>query len=762
MKRLEVVLIILLSISASLFAQKTAIEGVVYNNSNNRAIAGANILLKDSSVGTATDPDGKFLLKNISEGNLSIMVSCVGFKTEIIEISTEAGKTQKIEVFLNPVLVPVGEVIVTSTKYRTQIKDVPLPLEIISEEEIMASSPVTLSDALNNKPGLSLARDGVWGTHVSIRGLSKQNIVTLIDGNRIETATNIAAGMSLIDVEDIERVEVIKGASSALYGSGALGGVVNIISKGSRFQNNFFLKGSITGSYNSVNNKGAGSLSFNAGSSNWFAKIRGTLRSADNAETPDGTLENSQFKDNNISANLGIMPFDGHELNFKFQRFYAEDVGIPGGSPFAASAKATYPEEKREMYSIEYRVNNLIKSMVSLSAKYFYQTIERRVELIPNANAVVRPNADHNTNGVQLQTNWVFGGRHFLIAGIDAWQRDLKSWRIKEVKAKNQIVGETPVPESDYRSIGFYAQDEIQLIQNELKLTVGGRIDQIKVTNEDSYNPEYIIVNGVRNDSPPSQVKLWNADESDDISASVNLGLLYEVSNSIDITFNTARSFRSPTLEERYQFIELSNITYLGDPDLEPETGLFFDLGIRVWKPDFSFTGNVFLNLLNNLVIDEWQSNTLYIKNNVGESRFYGFDFSLEYNIYKNYVIYGSAAYVRGEDTETDSDLPEIPPLNGKIGFRLPASKYFNMDLSSTFFSDQNKTAVGESKTPGYMYFDFYINSRPFDLGYFSLRLFAGVENIFDRAYRNHLSTYRGLLKTEPGRNFFAKIAMDF
>ena len=181
-----------------------------------------------------------------------------------------------------------------------------------------------------------------------------------------------------------------------------------------------------------------------------------------------------------------------------------------------------------------------------------------------------------------------------------------------------------------------------------------------------------------------------------------------------------------------------------------------------VYRAKSSFSGNVFINLLTDLVIDEQRNETLFVKNNVGKARFYGFDFSLEYNIYKDFVVYGSAAYVRGEDTENDLDLPEIPPLNGKIGLRLPATRFANLDFSATFFSDQNKTAPGELATSGYTYFDFYVNSSRINLGYISLRLSAGVENIFDRAYRNHLSTYRGLLKTEPGRNFFTKITLDF
>jgi hemoglobin/transferrin/lactoferrin receptor protein len=610
-------------------------------------------------------------------------------------------------------------------------------------------------------PGVSLIRDGIWGTTVSIRGLSKQNIVTLIDGNRIETATNLSAGLSLIDAMDIERIEVIKGASSSLYGSGALGGVVNIISKGGGYGDAVFFKSSLITGFSSVNNGGRARLSINAGNSNWFAKISGTKRTADNTKTPEGDLENSQFRDNNISANLGVKPFENHELKFSFQRFYAEDVGIPGGKPFPLAAKATYPEEKREMLSAEYQIKSLFPAMPNLSLKFFNQLIERRVELIPNPNAVLHPSADHTTNGLQLQTDWLINEGNYLVAGIDVWKRELDSRRTREIKPANRIIGERPVPLSDYRSIGFFIQDDIQLIKNIFKLTIGGRVDQIKVTNEQAFNPEYIIVNGVRNDFPPNREELWQAGEADDVSASANIGMLFTVSENVDLTFNAARSFRSPNLEERYQFIELGAAVYLGDPNLKPEKGTFFDIGIRAREENFTITGNIFLNLLNDLVIDQFKNENLFVKENVGKARLYGFDLSTEINFFKYSVAYASLAYVRGEDTGNKIDLPEMPPLNGLIGIRTPITKYFNADLSASFAAEQNKIGEGETTAAGYVNFNFYINTISLNIAGLENRLILGMENIFDKAFRNHLSTHRGVIKLEPGRNFIFQLQME-
>jgi outer membrane receptor protein involved in Fe transport len=234
--------------------------------------------------------------------------------------------------------------------------------------------------------------------------------------------------------------------------------------------------------------------------------------------------------------------------------------------------------------------------------------------------------------------------------------------------------------------------------------------------------------------------------------------MIYSVMNDIDLTLNVARTFRSPSLEERFQYINLGGNIYLGNPELSPEQGYFFDAGIRVWNPTFTFKGNVFYNSFNNLVIDkEVISDSLFIKNNVGEARLYGFDLSLEYNFYKNMVLYTSLAYVRGEDTGSNLNLPEISPFNGRLGVRTKVTDLLNVDFVTSIFAEQNKVAQGEEKTPGYATFDCFLNTTPINLSLANLELFAGIENITDNAYRNHLATNRSLIRLEAGRNLFIK-----
>ncbi|MGE5352293.1 MAG: TonB-dependent receptor [Acidobacteriota bacterium] len=775
------------------YTQNYSVKGAVRDFYSGQAVSEVKVIISKGNFNTETDSLGHFALINIPVGEYSITFSRVGYSAKTMSLSLLPGKNgENLEVTLEPV--KLNDVFVTSTRYEKNIREVPLPLEVMTESDIEKVSAVSVSDLLKNKPGIALQRDGIWGTTVNIRGLSRSAVVTLVDGNRIETATDISAGLSLIDINNIERIEVIKGAASSLYGTGALGGIVNVISKTGQYSDSFTVGGSLGSGYSSVNNSGFGNLSLKAGSAFWFAHVSGTLRNADNIKTPRGTLSNSQFKDNSFSADLGIKPLSDNELKLSYQKFYASNVGIPGGgSLFPSAAIVRYPTEERKLLSAEYSVKNISHSFIKLSAKYFYQFILRDVENIPNTvtktpaqngqpakrTSVLKitPNARHYTNGLQLQTDWRIGENNYFIAGIDAWQRALDSRRERAVqvavfnakgdsvvKTTNQVIGERPLPESRFRSIGAYAQDEIKLIKDRLKVTLGGRFDGINITNNSVSNPVYTIVNGVRNDAP-APTSSWAAVKANNYSWSGNADMLYSVTQGVNVNLNFARSFRAPSLEERFRYIDQGSVIYLGDPNLKPEDGFSTDAGVRIFNEVISLNFNMFLNSLSNMVVDKpstYEGRAAFVSSNVGKARLYGFDVNAEYNLLNNYVIYMLASYVSGRDVEKDVYLPLMPPLNGKLGFRLPVMEYANVDLSATLFSQQNHTAQGEMKTPGYAYFDLYLNSAPFKIMGSSLTAFAGIENITDKAYRNHLASNRGLLNVEPGRNFFLKLNFNW
>lgn len=688
----------------------------------------------------------------------------------------------------------VREITITSQRFDKKLDEISLPLEIITAERIKTTPAVTVSDLIKNEGGVALSRDGIWATSVVIRGLSRSSIVTLVDGNRIETATDLAAGLSLFNLDDIERIEIIKGASSVLYGTGAIGGVVNIFTKQGRYSENAFLNGSVSGSYNSVNKQAAGSIFLLTGAKDWYAKLFTNMRSADNIKTPDGEIPNSRFRDRTFSSLLGFKPQANQEIKLNYQYFSATDAGIPGGSTlFPVAASVRYADIDREMFSAEYKLSNLSRSLNLFSVKYYFQNIARYVENIPYQTTFVpasgsspakrvnvlkiTPNARHYTQGFQMQTDWIVSEGNYLIAGIDIWKRNLDSKREKYQKIEvlnssntvvsttNKVIGERPVPESDFRNIGFYLDDEIKLMDDKFIINAGARFDGIKVTNKKTVNPVYDITNGVVSYTPAGQILNWDEKEVNDYSWSGSIGALYCLQKDVDLTLNLARSFRSPSLEERYQYIDLGNLLRIGKADLQPEDGYFIDLGLRYWGEVFNFRVNGFLNYIKNMIVElpgTYQNRAALIKTNSGKAQLYGFDLSAEYNFIHPLSAYCTASYVRGKDNESSTDLPMIPPLNGSIGVNAEFDELAKLNLSLIWFTEQNKIASGEIATPGYAYLNFSASSYPVDFNFTKISVTAGIENIFDKGYRNHLSSNRGLIILEPGRNIFVKLQIDW
>ena len=784
------IIILIVCIAEFASAQSFNLKGKITNAENGSSIQGATVFISYSYV-AYTNAEGYYSLTKLSAGKYQIKISSLGYKSVFTDIEINSDEVKDFS--LTPSAIELDEVVVSTNRTENYLRNSPFAESLVGKEEIQTRPSFSLPDILQNEPGVSLLRDGIWGTEVSIRGLNRENVITLIDGNRIATSTDVAARLSMVDMNNVERVEVIKGASSSIYGSGATGGIVNIITKSPQLYDRFSLNGNVLTEYNTVNNLSVLGGSLYSGSSFWSTKLSGSYRKANNTQTPNGELNNSQFEDYSFSGALNIFPIDNHKLKIDYQLFRADNVGIPGSSVFPEQALVTYPYERRELIFAGYEIQNISKTFYKLSAKYSYQLINRDVENIPyivqnipasGGNPARRvsvlkitPSADHKNNNATLQGNfWLFDS-HNLAAGIDYWDRSYSGERERYqlievldsagnvVSTTNRITGEKPLPNSSYKSLGIFAQDEFKLFDDKLSTTLGLRYDFINITGEKTLNPVYVINNGILNTTPPNQQVIWDSTDENNSSYSANLGFIYSLFSSLDLTLGLGSSFRSPSLEERFQYIDQGSVVRVGNPDLEPEKGQSIDFGVRHYSENLKILSSLFYSHFNDLVVEvpgSYEGRNALIKTNIGEARIYGFDFSADYNFWRDYIFYTTASYVKGDDITADGNLPEIPALNGRVGFKFGFLNYLQTDISSTIFAEQNNVAAGEMTTPGYAVFHLLLNTVPIKFSGIGFRIYSGVENIFDKGYRNHLSTTRGSITIEPGRNIFLKLAVDF
>ena len=787
-------------------SQDFRFQGVVIDSISQQTLEGAAIQVSPAnSAGktytATTNANGKFTLL-LPANSYELNLSMIGYSQvqQVLAISSETEKTFQ----LSPLPFSLGEVVVSSFRVNRSVKELPTPLAVVGKYDYQKHSGITLSNVLANEPGIAVGGDGVWATNINIRGFAESRLVTLVDGFRVETATDLTASLSMIDVNDIERVEVVKGAQSVLYGTGAMGGIVNIITKDGYFASQPYINGSVIVGLASANSSYSGYASINTGAERWYIKANGTYTDAQNVSTPMGELPNSQFTANNLSAKLGFKPADNHIFKAQFQRYWATDVGIPGGSAFPGPATASYSDIGRQLISASYEVTSISNALSSLKLSYFNQYILRDVLLYPNTVTEIpvpigtqrttpqyfTPTGEHLTNGLQLQSTWNIGDNNTLIAGIDAWERNLRTDREKYIKVEvfntdgdlmltNNIVrGETPTPESTFSTAGIFVQNESRWLNDRLTLILGGRADGIRTKNEQNFDVDYLIINGNRNDSPPNQRTTFEAGEQTLFSWSANAGILYNVAPDIDLSANLARSFRAPSLEESFKFIDLGNLVLLGNPSLKSESGYATDLGLRIWKQNFTAQLGVFANWIDNMIVEtpgeyiytintgpmEGTIDTLpaLVNANVSKARLYGYDLKLQYEATRNLVIFGSGAYVKGDDTEAETNLPQIPPLSGRFGLRYNFIKIGTLEASMLGASKQDKVADGETVTDGYHRIDMAFSTNRFSVGFSKIQLFAGVDNVTNVSYTNHLSTNRGAISLEPGRNIYVRASISF
>jgi hemoglobin/transferrin/lactoferrin receptor protein len=788
------------------FGQPAILRGTITDAVTGKAIAGVHIILQlaedpSANFHTVTGAQGEYQFTRLNSGEYKFSATLLGYTRISQQVTLIPSEEKVVDLGMEQEYINMGEIVVTSARMQKYLRDQCLPLAVITSKSIENTEAFSLADHLSREPGLAVARDGIWGASVNIRGMSEDRIVTLIDGNRVETATDLAAGLSLVDLSDIERVEVIKGAASSLYGSGAMGGVVNIITRQGFFSDPLYLGGNMSASFSSVNKLLTDHLSLMACSPKLYARLTGSFRVAGNAMTPRGVLENSQFSDQAVSVKLGARTASNQELHLSFQEVDAKDVGIPGGKAFPATATATYPKETRQLVSTSYEINNLLPSLKKTSVNIFYQYILRDVILEPKTPPVtppgqritvnkMTPTGNHYTTGARVQTDWEFSSNRKLNVGIDYWQRKLVTEREKymtielldtlgQVTAVNELVrGEVPVPTSVFRSGGIFLQQELDFFEKRLQLTLGGRIDMVRIQSKEARDPLYTILNGTRDDTPANQRITFTAQHFEDLSWSTNIGALVSLAPSLDMTVNIGRSFRAPSLEERFKYIDLGSKVRLGNPQLEAEHGTFMDLGTRFINTKLNIGIDGFLSLLNGLIVEE-PGEYIYtyfnvsgdslvdtlpalVNANVDKAMLYGFDMHAEIEPLAHLVLSSHMSYTRGKNALNDSDLPVIPPLNGSLSVRYHVPGVFQATALVLFAGDQEHVAEGETITHGYTRYDLLMQSDPLPFMGSRFRVFTGIENLTDRSYSNHLSTNRGMVDIEPGRNFFIRIAVDW
>lgn len=225
-------LTLILLFSLRLFSQTAELRGQVVDEKGEPLI-GANVYLDGTILGGATDGDGVFFITQVPPGDFTLVVNLIGYKEKKLPVRVSASQKLTLDkIALQSTVIANEPVVVTAGKYEQKIQDVPASLSTISQQELQYRNTVTIDDALEYVSGVNMN-----GSQISIRGSTGYSqgvgsrVLMLLDGIPMLTADTRDIVYSVIPTYMVKRIEVLKGAGSALYGSSALGGVINVITR---------------------------------------------------------------------------------------------------------------------------------------------------------------------------------------------------------------------------------------------------------------------------------------------------------------------------------------------------------------------------------------------------------------------------------------------------------------------------------------------------------------------------------------------------
>lgn len=642
------------------------------------------------------------------------------------------------------------------------------PYQMIPGEEVVSHGFVTPANALHHVPGVALNRDAIWATSVNIRGFSEAKLLFLVDGDRMQTATDIAGVLSTVDMGNLEKIEVVKGAGSVIYGTGAMGGVVNFITKRPGYTDAFQTTGNVTTGFHTVNNLWENNLNVNLTNRDWYLTLDGSYRMAQNTRTPEGTLTNSQFNDASWGLKGGMRNGDDQELLVNYNHFEAWDVGLPGGSVFTPNATVRYMGFTRNQLSGEYIFTDLSYMLKMLSLKAYTQNIKREVENIVNPTTAVFPGSFNVTSGLKATADLYFNDYETMIVGIEGWNRDQQTSRMKISTASDTIViREQPTPKANMFDIGVFAQHKWVVDPKYWTINMGLRLDFIRIANDTAFREisKYKYVNGVRTEMPANSTVLFFKGTKNEIAYSAHIDVAYKPADRHKLILSLANAYRVASIEERFKYIDQQGKLLVGNPDLKPEKGIFSNLSYVYTGKKFSINTDVFANYLFDLISEKegtYDGKAAWISTNIDRALYLGGELDLKWLLTHDLEFQTHASYVYAVDAKTKEHLPFIPALHGIVKlhyhFHDKIGAYAEMDWE--YESDKE---LGEQHIAHrHAIFNAGFHTKPREIGLIKLQFMGGIHNIMNLAYEEHLSSLRGINRLEPGRNIFLKAKIIF
>ena len=587
---------------------------------------------------------------------------------------------------------------ITATRTAIRVFDAPQPVVVFDESRIRDANPNTIADLFRTQAGLDVTGVGANQARPSIRGQRGQRILLLEDGMRLSNSRrqqDFGELPALIDVSAVQRVEVVRGPASVLYGSDAIGGVVNMIT---RVPDEEGMHGSGGYRYGSADNqnKGHASLFGRFGKLSFIAG--GSYRSADTVYAPAGTygditldsrtaVFDTDLNDYSVNLYLGYEVAEGQRLYTKFESYDADTTGFGWVDPDAFDPSSPriqirYPFQDYRKYTVGYEANSIGTPVADgVSIVGYHQSNQRELAndiFIPFGSPTMGMNfssvnyTDISTVGARLEASKFAWGRVNFTYGADFSQDDTDNTDF----SVTSFMGFPPqppflpdtslapnVPNASFRSLGAFVQGDIE-VTPWASLILGARYQNIHAATK----------------TTPLFTGDLNDQTNDAFVGAANA--IVDITDQFTLIGTVGSAFRAPNIIE--QFFEGPTPEGSGfqsrNPDLRPEKSFNVDFGVRYRDSHMFLEGFVFRNMITDgiriIPTGDSVGGFFEVRNdNVDKLRFMGLELSGDVVLPAGFSLGANFTYFDTEDVSSrdpgalaEAQSPVGDSYSSKIG----------------------------------------------------------------------------------------------
>lgn len=648
---------------------------------------------------------------------------------------------------------------VTASRVEQELKDVNMSVSVITQEEIRESNARTVGELLENVPGVRINNDGGQGIkRVKIRGESAFHTLVMIDGQKIGEQKSMSGSPLLISPSEIERIEVIKGPASVLYGSEAIGGAINIITKKGGTKP---IGGELSAGMNTSASGKSASGSVYGSTNGWNYRLSASVEDDGELKTPAGDMFNTYFTSRAAS---GFVSYDitadaqvGGRLEYYDLEFGSSDVS--GGYPYFT---VDVPKWERYKAGVFAEVKNISDNLVRVRTDAFYQRGNKSmVNTIGTRSGMrVSPLADNKLNqyGFSVQTDWRLGQNHYLIAGYE--------FNYDDLDATSQMWMRMPFPPgATFNKVSDNNYDGYQMT-NAVFASMETTLPFDLTAN---YGVRYTWVKSEMDQVTRRQSSTASKSfpSLSDGKAVFNFGLLWNGIDDLTLRAAYSQGYQFPLLQNLYidTAMGTGSSTTLANPDLKPETSDNFELGARWSKHGVELDATTFYSDADDYIaVVALTGGTTTQYQNIAKAKTWGLEMSASWEIgATGFEPYANLTWMRRQFNHNGMKTFKsgTPDFYGRYGVRW-TGEYNGLGLRTDVYGFtqtamktlENNDPDKELRYGGATTFNMTAGVSFGPEKQYSLD--AGFYNIFDKKYQNEGSIY------EPGRYFSIKMNARF